>query len=163
MRRLVLGVIAAALLGGCGGSDSEDGGKQQFVRRVDALCKDVNPKLTEINTAIIRARDAARAGQVGLPKTFETLATLLRRASATSDRFEDRLRAITPPAAERDFHGELLASVERGTANLRRQTSAAQQRDAVTLSKLSQRGSVLNTRSKGLLAGHGGFRVCGRG
>lgn len=161
MRQLVLGVIVAALLAGCGGSDSEDG-SEEFVRRVDALCKEANPELAEINTALTRARDAARAGRVSLPKTFETFAMLLRRASATSGRFEARLRDIAAPRAEQDFHDALLASVAKGTSNLRQQISAAERRDAVALRDLSQKGTLFNARSKALVAGHGGFRFCGR-
>jgi hypothetical protein len=161
VRRLVLGLMVGAALAGCGGTGSADGG-DQFVRRVDALCKQANPELAEINAALIRARDASRAGQVSQSRTFETFANLLRRASAVTDRFHAQLREIRPPQTERDFHDTFLDSVERGSSNLRRQITAAEHRDAVVLSDLSKQGSVLNARSKGLLEGHGGFRVCGR-
>jgi hypothetical protein len=153
--------MVGALLAGCGGSDSADGG-DQFVRRVDALCKQANPQLAGINTALIRARDASRAGQVGKARTFATFATLLRDASAVTERFHAQLREITPPSDEREFHDMLLDSVAQGSSNLRRQIAAAERRDAVALSDLSKQGSVLNARTKGLLAGRGGFRVCGR-
>ena len=161
MGRLVLGVMVGALLAGCGGSDSADGG-DQYVRQVDALCKQANPELAEINAALIRARDASRAGRVSQAKTFETFAGLLRRASAVTERFHAQLRDVTPPQTDREFHDTLLTSVEQGGSNLRRQITAAERRDAVALSDLSKQGSVLNAGSKGLLAGHGGFRVCGR-
>ena len=160
--QLVLGVVVAALLAGCGGSDSDNGG-DEFVRQVDALCRQTSPELAEINTALISARDAARAGRVSAPKTFETFATLLRRATAITERFEARLREIAPPPAERDFHDELVDSVEQGAANLRQQIRAAEREDAVELRELSQQSSLLSARTKGLFAGRGGFRSCGRG
>ena len=153
--------MAGVVLAGCGGSDSADGG-DQFVRRVDALCKQANPELAEINAALIRTRDASRAGRVSQSRTFQTFAKLLRRASTVTDRFHAQLREVTPPSPEREFHDMLLDSVEQGSSNLRRQITAAERRDAVALSELSKKGSVFNARSKGLLAGHGGFRVCGR-
>ena len=158
--QLVLGVVIAALLAGCGDSDSEDGG-DEFVRQVDALCEQTNPDLAEINAALIRARDAARAGRVSPSETFETFATLLRRATAITGRFEARLREIDPPPEERDFHEDLLDSVERGAANVREQIRAAEREDAIELRELSQEGSLLNARTKGLVTGHGGFRFCG--
>ena len=161
MRQLALGLMAAALLAGCGGSDSDDGG-EDYVRRVDALCRTANPELAEINAALIRARDATRAGRVSAAKTFKTFATLLRRASATTDRLEAGLRQITPPSEERDFHGALIGALEEGDANLRRQISAAERRDAAALRDLSRQASLASARSKGLVAGHGGFRFCGR-
>jgi hypothetical protein len=145
MRRLLLFALLAGLLAGCGGSDSEDDGGERtssassssgYVRRVDALC---------------------------LPQTFETFATLLRRAVAVSDRLEAGLREVEPPARERAFHEDLLDSAAKGAENLRRQVSAAQARDSVRLRELSVRGSVLNAEAKGLVAGHGGFRSCGKG
>jgi hypothetical protein len=174
---LSLGVIAAVLLVGCGGSDSQDGGSgrpearpakggptsQEFVRRVDALCQRANPELAQINTALIRARDAARAGRVSPAKTFAAFATLLRRATATTGRFEAGLREIPPPPAEREFHRILLDSVAQGSSNLRRQISAAERGDAVTLRELSLEGSRLSARTKGVVEGHGQFRFCGRG
>lgn len=175
MRYPVFGVIVLATLAGCGGSDSEGGDSRrpvppaevpltsdEFVRRVDALCKDTNPELAEIMTALTKARDAGRAGRVSLPKTFEAFATLLRRADATTGRFRARLRAIEVPRRERAFYDALIESVEEGSSNLRQQVSAAEAQDAGRLRDLSVNGSVINARGKGLIAGHGGFRFCGR-
>lgn len=177
MRCPVLAVIVLAALVGCGGSDGEDDNSRrpappsaeerarsaQFVRRVDALCKDTNPELAAIMTALTQARDAARAGRVSLPTTFDAFATQLRRASATTDRFLARLRAIEVPRRERAFSVALIDSVEKGSANLRQQLKAAEARDASRLRELSVRGSVINAGGKGLVSGHGGFRFCGRG
>lgn len=176
MRCALLGVAAAAALLGCGGCDSEDGDSrrparppaearaagEEFVRRVDAACKDVNPELAEVMAALTNARDAARAGRVSPTKTFEAFATQLRRASATTERLRARLRAIEVPRRERSFHRSLSDSIEEGAANLRRQVGAAEAQDAVKLRTLSVEGSVINARAKGLVAGHGGFRFCGR-
>ena len=175
MRHPVLGVIVLAALAGCGGSDSEDGDSRrsappaeaqltsdEFVRRVDGLCKDTNPELAEIMSALTKARDAGRGGRLSLPKTFEAFATLLRRADAITERFRARLGAIEVPMREKAFHDALLASVEEGSSNLRRQVRAAEARDAARLRDLSVEGSVINARGKGLIAGHGGFRFCGR-
>ena len=175
-----VGLVAAALLAACGGADSEGpraaGGTEpgaaegekpraadgRFVRRVDALCESANPELARINTAILRTRDDARAGRAGLPQTFRTFATLLRRASAVSSRLESRLAQVPAPPAERAFHKALLESVGRGVANVRRQVAAAESRDAIALRELSMEGSVLSARTKGLVRGHGGFRFCGQ-
>ena len=170
-------LIVLATLAGCGGSDADDGDSrrpappaaveaqptsEEFVRRVDALCKDTNPELAEIMTALTKARDAARAGRVSRSETLAAFATLLRRASTTTERFAERLRAIEVPRRERAFYDALVNSVEEGSANLRRQVSAAEARDASRLRDLSIQGSVINARGKGLIAGHGGFRFCGR-
>ena len=163
MRHLLLSALVGALLAGCGGSDSgSDDASDEFVRQVDALCEQANPQLAEINAALMRARDAARAGQVSPRETFETFATLLRRADTTTQGFEDRLRKISPPEEEREFHANLLDSIEQGRANLRQQIGAAEREDAVALRDLSQQGSQLNARTKGLVTGHGDFRFCGR-
>jgi hypothetical protein len=176
MRCVIPGFMVLALLTGCGGSDSEDdeAGRaaprpaaaqprnDDFVRRVDAVCRDANPKLRASTAALTRARDAARAGRASLPETFDTFATLLRRASATSERVAAQLRAIKAPPAEKAFHGALLDSIADGTRNLREQVRAAKARDATRLRELSVQGSVLNAKSKGLITGHGGFRFCGR-
>jgi hypothetical protein len=175
MRYPVLGVIVFATLAGCGGSDSEDGDSRRpdppaearlasdnFVRRVDALCRATNPELAEIMRALTKARDAGRARRVSLPRTFEAFETLLRRADATTERFRVRLRAIEVPRRERAFFHALTDSVDQGSANLRQQVSAAEAQDAGRLRDLSVKGSVINARGKGLIAGHGGFRFCGR-
>ena len=177
MRPLVLGTLLVAALAGCGGSDSDEDASPQstappaetqpasdeFVQRLDALCKDANPQLAEINAALTKARDAARAGQVSAEKTLKTFATLLRRASATTQQFAARLRAIQPPADERAFYGALVASLDQGLVNLRQQTRAAEAQDAATLRDLSVDGSVASAKQKGLIEGHGGFRFCGQG
>lgn len=171
MRKLLLAAVAAALMAGCGGSDSDEGDTDRttapstgdYTRRVDALCQEANPELRRIMAAVTRARDAARAGQVGLARTFETFATLLRRAQVVSDGLEADLREVVPPADERAFHDDLLASLQKGSANLREQVRAAEARDSVRLRELSIRGSVINAEGKGLVAGHGRFRYCGKG
>jgi hypothetical protein len=178
MRPLALGLLLAATLAGCGGSDSDDDGgtrrtapssaetrpaSDEFVRQLDGLCRDVQPKLAVIMTALVKARDAARAGQVSPPATFRAFATLLGRAITITERLDARLREIEVPSDERAFHSALVGTVERGLSNLRLQVRAAQAQDAVRLSELSRNGSVINANQKGLLTGHGGFRVCGRG
>lgn len=171
MRRLVLAAVAAAAMTGCNGSDSEGDGADRttssssdgYVRRVDALCKEANPELARIMRALTSTRDAARSGQVGLPQTFDTFAKLLRRAVAVSARLETGLRDVVPTEREQGFHDDLLDSAQKGSANLRRQVRAAEAQDSVRLRDLSIRGSVLNAEAKGLVAGHGGFRYCGRG
>jgi hypothetical protein len=177
MKPLVLGVIVASILVGCGGSDSEDDNsrgsarssagtrltKAEFVRRLDALCKDANPELAQIRTALVKARDAGRAGRVSVPKTLDTFAVLLRRARAVTERFETRLREIEAPRAERRFYGALVDSVEESSVNLRQQVRAAEAQDASTLSDLSVKSTIIDTERRGLFAGHGGFQTCGRG
>lgn len=176
MRFILLGVMVLATLAGCGDSDSQDGDSRgparpeaqaqvtpdEFTRRVDAACRDANPELAEIMAAITKARDAGRAGRVSLPETFDAFATLLRRASATTERFIARLRAVKAPRRETAFRTALIGSVEEGLSNLRRQVSAAEAQDAARLRDLSVQGSVINARGKGVIAGHGGFRHCGR-
>ena len=168
MRRLLLGALAAAIFAGCGGgSDSEEDGRKPssgpYVRRVDSLCQRANPELARITTTLRQTRDAARSGRAGLPETFRRFAVLLRRAESVSESLESGLRRVDPPARERSFHDDLVAAVEKGSANLRQQVRAADARDAVKLRELSVSGSVLNAEAKGLVAGHGGFRFCGRG
>lgn len=177
MRHLILGTILVAALAGCGGSDSDEGDSRQpsppsaegtlagdeFVRQLDAVCKDANPELARINTALTNARDAARAGRLSLANTFKTFATLLRRASTTTEQFKARLRAIEPPKGERAFYDGLVDSLEQGSSNLRQQVSAAEAQDAAKLRDLSVNGSVINAKQKGRIEGHGGFRFCGQG
>jgi hypothetical protein len=174
---LLIGVIVLFGLAGCAGADSDEGDARrpagastatqragdEFVRRLDAVCQDTNPRLAQIQADLTKVRDAGRAGQVSLPKTFEGFATLLRQASATARRLVVRLRAIAVPAHERAFRDALIASVSGGAANLRQQLRAAEAQDAGKLRELSVQGSVLNARAKVLVAGHGGFRFCGRG
>ncbi len=173
----MLPMVVAALLAGCGGSDSEDDSsrgpaqsaagtrltKAEFVRRVDALCKDTNPELARIRMALIKARNAGRAGRVSLPKTLETFAVLLRRARAVTGRFETRLREIEAPRADRTFYEALVDSVQESSVNLRQQVRAAEAQDASRLSDLSVKSTLIDTERKGLFAGHGGFQTCGRG
>jgi len=175
MRQLVLGVIVVSTLAGCGGSDPGDDSSgrparpsaearpanEAFVQRLDALCEDATPKLAEIRSALTKARDAGRTGRVSLPKTFNAFAVLLRRASATTERFKARLRPIEPPVGERAFYDALVDSLERGSVNLRQQERAAEAQDAVRLRDLSVNGSLINAKQKGLITGHGGFRFCG--
>jgi hypothetical protein len=161
MRALVLGAMLSGLLIACGGSEP-DTGRDEYVRRVDALCRQTRPQLAEINTALIRARDASRSGQVSASKTFLTFATLLGRAKTVTGELRAGLRKITPPAADRDFHDQLVDSIEQGEANVEKQIVAAERRDADALRDLSVQGTTLNARTKGLVAGHGGFRFCGQ-
>lgn len=168
MKHLLIGVIVAAGLAGCGGSDSGDDGspgptRTEFVRRIDALCSEANPELARIRTEITQARDAGRAGRVSLSKTLETFAVLLRRASAVTERFETRLRAIEAPRAERAFYRALVDSVEESSVNFRQQVRAADGRDASMLSNLSVQSTLIDRERTGLIRGHGGFKVCGRG
>ena len=175
MRRVLPAAAAAALIAGCGGSDSDDETppagssagtrvmEERYVAQVDAACKEATPELTRIMAAVVRARDAARAGQADPSQTFDTFARHLRRAGVVTERLESRLRTVEPPKGERSFHDALLESVEEGASNLRRQVAAAEARDANRLRDLSVRGSVLSAKGKGLIAGHGGFRFCGRG
>lgn len=161
-----LGVLVALLMTGCGaGDDPERAGERggAFVAKVDALCKSANPQLASINAAIIRARDDARAGRAGPRETFGTFEQLLGRGEAVTDRLLARLRGISPPPDEEAFHADLVESLGRGAANVKRQIAAARRQDAAELRELSLEGSLLNARTKGLVAGHGGFRHCGRG
>ena len=176
MRHLVLAMIVTATFAGCGGSGSEDGAPrpreptpagpratgEEFARQVDALCKDTQPELAEIRAALTATRDAGRSGRVSLPKTFEAFTMLLRRAGTVTDRFEARLRSITAPSGERGFREALVRSLEQGSSNLRAQVSAAKRQDAVGLRELSLKGSLINAEQKGLIAGRGGFKFCGR-
>lgn len=150
------------LVAGCGSSDSRPAGSE-YVRQVDRLCREANPQLAEINSQLVRARDAARAGIAKPTATFASFERLLNRAGGVTRRLEAELRKVRPPAGEAEFHRKLLRSVGEGSANVRRQVSAARAGDARRLSELSVQGSTLNARSKGLVAGHGGFRHCGRG
>lgn len=72
------------------------------------------------------------------------------------------MRYVDVPRREAAFHDALIDSVDEGSSNLRRQVSAAEAQDAGRLRDLSVKGSVINARGKGLIAGHGGFRSCGR-
>lgn len=177
MRRLAIAVLTLALLpNGCGGSDEGDEGSarrastaeearpgtDEFVRRVDSLCRDANPALAANAAALTRARDDARAGRASLRETFKRFAALLRKADRTTNRLRGGLRAIDAPEQERAFHAALIDSLEKGSRNLREQISAAEAQDAVRLRELSVQGSLINTRGKGLIEGHGGFRHCGR-
>jgi len=172
MRYRVLGVIVVAALAGCGGSDSEDGESRttappqptsaKFVRQVDALCKDTRPALARAATALTKARDARRAGRASVSRTFDVFAIQLRKATAATERFLARLRAMAVPEPEKPFHGSVIDSVGKGLANLGEQTSAAEAQDAIRLRELSIAGSVINARTKGLFTGHGDFRHCGR-
>ena len=177
MCNLVVAALALVLLAGCGGSGSEgdeaarpgartaetEPGNDEFVRRVDAACKSANPALLATSAALVRARDAARAGRASAPETFERFATLLRRAVAITDRLKARVRAIDVPRREQAFRAALMDSIESGSRNLGEQVRAAEAQDARRLSDLSRQGSLINARGKGLITGHGGFRHCGRG
>ncbi len=151
-----LGLVLVVLLAGCGGEDED------FVAEVDALCQGANPKLASINAEILQARDDARAGRAAPQETFATFEALLERGRAVSDRLVVQLRGIAPPADEKEFHTALVASLEAGAANVRRQANAARRQDAARLRELSIEGSRLNARSKGLVKDHAGFRHCGR-
>ena len=161
MRHVVVAVVFAAALAGCGGSDSEDEG-DEFVRQVDSLCAEARPELAEIRASVIRARDAARAGRVSAQETFDTFATLLRRAGAITDRFEEQLRSIEVPSGEEEFHQALTESVEKGSTNVREQVSAAEAEDAVRLRELSIEGTTIEAERTGLIEGRGGFEECGQ-
>ena len=178
MRYLTLALVTAvAGLAGCGGSESEDGdarppapsggdsqaAKDSFVRRIDALCKEVNPSLKKIRTDLLRTRNAARAGRADPNTTFRTFARLLRKTEGVTNRTESELRAIKPPRSEEGFHKDLLRSLTEGRSNLRQQVRAAEARDAVRLRELSVEGTVISSRQKGLITGHGGFRHCTSG
>ena len=176
MRLLLLCLIVAAVAG-CGdsGEDADDSSRpatsattapatgDAYARRVDALCREANPLLARTMARVVRARDAARAGEVSLVETFATFQRLLRQAGATTERFTARLREIDAPAAKRAFHASLVRSAEESAANLRQQVAAAERRDSVRLRELSINGTVIAARRKGLVEGQGGFRHCGRG
>ena len=159
MARLASSVLVLALLAGCGGSDSGDG---EYEERVDALCKKANPDLAAIQTALVQARDKARAGQVKPAETFREFDRLLAEAEAATRRVTAGLREVSPPSSEEEFHHDLIGSTEEGAANLRLQGRAARRLDAVALRNLSLEGSRISARGKGLVNGHGGFRFCGR-
>jgi hypothetical protein len=164
VKHLVLAVIVASALAGCGGSDSEDDTtRAEFVRRIDELCGDANPELAQIRTALTEARDARRAGRVSQAKTFDAFAMLLRRATAVTEHFETRLLEIEAPSADRTFYEALVDSVQESSANLRQQVRAAEAQDASTLSNLSVKSTLIDAERKGIFAGHGGFQTCGRG
>jgi len=159
MARLASSAVVLALLAGCGGSDSGDG---EYEERVDALCKKANPDLAAIQTALVQARDKARAGQVRPAETFREFERLLAEAKAATHQITAGLREVSPPSSEEEFHRDLIGSTEEGVANLRLQQRAARRSDAVALRNLSVEGSRISARSKGLVNGHGDFRFCGR-
>jgi hypothetical protein len=158
--RLAISAVVVALLAGCGGSDAGDGG---YVKRVDALCKKANPDLVAIQTALVQARDRARAGEAKPAETFREFERRLAEAESVTRRLTTGLREVSPPSSEEEFHDDLLRSAEEGGANLRLQRRAARRGDAVALRNLSLEGSRISARSKGLVNGHGDFRFCGRG
>src|SRR3954447_1829824 len=171
MKGIVFGLMAAAALGGCGGSDAggSDAGSSdakdthpEFVRSVDSLCHETRPELARIQAALVRARDAARSGHASASATFSTFASLLTEAQAATRRFAARLRAVLVPASERAFHRRVVNSVDAGLGSLRRQIGAAHAQDSLTLRDLSVQGTTIDSERRGVFAGHGGVRDCGQ-
>ena len=171
-------MVVATTLVSCGGSDSDEDtsppstapsaearpASEEFVRQLDALCKDANPELAEINTALTRGprRSARRSRKLG-----EHVQNL-RDAAAQGERDHGATRGPAAQQSSRRQPSEpstttSVDSLEQGSSNLRQQVGAAEARDAAKLRDLSVNGSVINAKQKGRIEGHGGFRFCGQG
>ena len=138
---LVLPVVAALVVTGCGGISNAD-----FAKRADAVCAQSNRMAPE---------------PLGPKASFAEAARYAEQETQLLSSLDAKLRSLTVPE---DLKGDMVtfnAGTERLIAIVRRRRSAAAARDVKRYQALVQKfGSVALGRER--YAIRLGFRVCGR-
>jgi hypothetical protein len=126
MRRLVVVVVVALVLAGCGGSS--DPSERAFVDEANRICREGEAKVSEI------VREAPRTGD---PE--EVAADTLRRASEAYEPLLARLRDLDAPDDLRDDWSQFLDGIDEAFALFPRLAEATRTEDREELIALSER------------------------
>jgi hypothetical protein len=172
-----MSALTAALVAGCGSSGTTSvpetattrpatsvpaapaPTKAQFIAKADAICAAGNGSHADAEQKKIDA--AVRADQTNdTPAARDAVATGLEAEVAIANPLLDRLRALTPPTADRVVVSRYLA-VMASQINLVDQLSTAiAGDDAATVTTVSQQVTDGKANLNGLAQGYG-FKVCG--
>jgi hypothetical protein len=136
------------VLAGCGGDDDEEPGNRsgtvesaptraEFIAAGDAICEEVNDKVTSINDRVQRIEDSATSEEQALADVAPILAEAYDLQRDGVAEFRD----LTPPPADEETVDKVVAGLEQQTALVGQIAEAA---DAGSAERLADLGSQLD-------------------
>jgi hypothetical protein len=160
MRRATLAIAVVALVpAGCGGGQkktttSENPAKASFIRQADAICAQGNRATAPYETKI-----SALVSQADSAKFFAQAPGLIRRATAVTRRYVDRLDAVQPAAADKAKIDAWRADVRHQVDLLDTTAEAIDAKDNQRVQALSNEVDSLNKRNDAFAKAYG-MKAC---
>ena len=145
MRRIVLIVVVAGLVAGCGGGSGRLS-KAEYAKRADAICTKYNAK--------IRA--------LGRPTAISGLPAYVDKALPLARKGDDELRGLKPPKDEEQTAKEWLDQNDSVVGSMERLRDAAKKGDRAGIQTALNEASSSN-QTANRLARSLGLSVCAQG
>lgn len=124
------GLVAIALLAGCGGSggDGDDDGltKAEWIAKADALCE----------------RSLAEVNAIPEPMTQDDFGEYLTDVLATARRFDPEFAALAPPEGDEEPIRRLVALNEEKTRLFEELVAAVRAQDAAKVQRIVSEGTA---------------------
>lgn len=168
MRATIAAGFAAALLAaGCGGDDNgkdtattKTESKADYIAKADAVCKDANAKITELNRKA--ARQVEDSGEIKKPEdALKVLAPVLEEGLDLQKETQAKFKAIAPPDSEKERIGKLNAAYDQQIALVEKVTGAAKDGDLEEFNKLLAQQATKRADTSAQ-AQTFGFKECGK-
>ena len=163
-------VVLAALVVGCNGgdeeadteppqgrADSEGMTRAEYVDRLDAICEEGDERAEEFDRRIEEAQER----ELSLSEQFETFNRILEEALPAQEELLEEAEQLNPPPGEQEFHSAYMGYVRDNLLFARRAAEAAEREDVQTFNVMVEEVERVQSKSDGLVQGHGGFEHCG--
>ena len=160
-------VLAVVMLGSCGGESDEGAqrdkrigsapSRQEFIDRLDALCRAGNRKAKRLNTRAQAIIEQAPDEETALAD----LEPVLRQGLEAAREADRDFQRQTPPRGDEDQFHKIVQYQLESTALLTRLIEAADRRDAEAFAALIEKRRSME-RTRGFFQDYG-FKECGSG
>lgn len=155
MRHAVAAVALCVVVAGCGGDDGPS--KQDYAKRADAICADLNRALAPLNQEAANVQRGSNEAQV-----FNDLARVTQRSVDVSEPFLAKLDALETPGDDRDDLKSWIADGRRQLTLLTDLSKALAARDQAKIVRVSEQVDELTTRAARFAASYGMSRCAQR-
>jgi hypothetical protein len=145
VRALVVGLLAATAVAGCGGDDGGDRlSRAEFISRADAIC----------------SRYEARLDALGQPTNVDELESFADKALPIAKDGREELGELNPPEDLEDTYDAWLDRGNEAIQIVERLRDAAEDGDQAEIQRIAQEAQRIDTESN-RLAEQLGFEQCG--
>lgn len=152
---------------GCGGSSSttatqtvtvghtQELSKAEWIAKADAICA-----ATKGETAPLKAEADALQEAPDNASTYQKLAEILKAGTASIPKETAALRALEPPAGDREILQKMIGTVEANATLGDSMADALESSDLERFEALNEQAQENTTKAKGLAQGYG-LKICG--